>query len=97
MTATVADCLDLSGIWHKDHASAALYSVRFTYWVDGRMHTGCFKTQNKYAAGDSLQIRHDPRHPEHNSADPEETLRTELLIVAAIGLIALYFGMAWHF
>ena len=96
-TATVADCLDLSGMWDEGHTSAALYSVRFTYWVDGRMHTGCFKSRSKYSPGDTLLVRHDPLHHECNSADPEEKLRTELLIVLAISLVALYFAMAWHF
>jgi hypothetical protein len=93
-TATVADCLDLSGMWDKEHTSAALYSVRFTYWVDERMHTGCFKSRTKYAAGDSLQVRYDPKDPERNSADPVERLQTELLIAAAAALIALYFIVA---
>ncbi len=95
--ATVADCLNLSGIWDKSERTAALYSVRFTYWVEGRMYTGCFKTRTRYATGEVLQVRHDPMHPERNSADPEEKLRTELLIAAAAGLVALYFAMAWHF
>lgn len=96
-TATVADCLDLSGMWDEGHTSAALYSVRFTYWVDGHMHTGCFKSRSKYSPGDTLIVRHDPLHHECNSGDPEEKLRTELLIVLAISLVALYFAMAWHF
>jgi hypothetical protein len=97
VTATVADCLNLSGMWDKNHAAAHLYSVRFTYWVEGRMHTGCFKTRTKFAAGEELRVRHDPRHPERNSADPEEKLRTELLIAAAAALVALYFAVAWRF
>ena len=92
--ATVADCLNLSGMWDKSHATADLYSVRFTYWVDGVMHTGCFKTRTKYSPGDTLMVRHDPRHHERNSADPIEKFRTELLIVAAVALIALYFIVA---
>jgi len=96
VTATVADCLNLSGMWDKSHTSVDLYSVRFTYWVEGRMHTGCFKTRTRHAAGDALQVRYDPLHPERNSADPVERLRTELLIAASIGLIALYFAIAWH-
>ncbi len=96
VTATVADCLDLSGMWDKGHTSAALYSVRFTYWVAERMYTGCFKTRTRYSAGETLVVRHDPVHPERNSADPEEKLRTELLITAALALIALYFAIAWH-
>jgi hypothetical protein len=95
-TATVADCLNLSGMWDKSRPSADLYSVRFTYWVEGRMHTGCFKTRTKYAQGETLTVRHDPRHPERNSADPEETLRTEMLIAAAAALVALYFALVWH-
>ena len=96
LTATVAECLDLSGKGGKGHTSAALYSVRFTYWVDGRMHTGCFKTRTKYSPGDHLLVRHDPIRHERNSADPEEKLRTELLIAAAISLVVLYFAIAWH-
>lgn len=92
--ATVADCLNLSGMWDTGHARADLYSVRFTYWVDGRMHTGCFKSRTRYAPGDTLMVRHDPRHHERNSADPEEKLRTELLILLAVSLIALYFAVA---
>jgi len=95
-TATVAVCLDLSGIWDKSRKSVDLYSVRFTYWVEGRMHTGCFKTRTRHAAGEQLQVRYHPRHPERNSADPVERLRTELLIAASIGLAALYFAIAWH-
>ncbi len=94
--ATVADCLNLSGMWDKSQAMADLYSVRFTYWVNGVMHTGCFKTRTKYAPGDTLMVRHDPRHHERNSADPVEKLRTELLIAAAVTLIALYFVLVWH-
>jgi hypothetical protein len=94
--ATVADCLNLSGIWHKADTTADLYNVRFTYWVDGVMHTGCFKTRTKYAAGDTLMVRHDPRHHERNSADPLEKLRTELLIAAAVVLVALYSVLVWH-
>ena len=97
VTATVADCLNLSGMWDKGHTTAALYSVRFTYWVGGRMYTGCFKSRSKHSPGDTLLVRHDPLHHERNSADPEEKLRTELLIVLAIGLVALYFAVAWHF
>ena len=96
VVATVADCLNLSGMWDKSQATAALYSVRFTYWVDGQMHTGCFKTRTKYATGDTLMVRHDPRRHERNSADPEERLRTELLIAAAVALVALYFVLVWH-
>jgi hypothetical protein len=96
VTATVADCLNLSGIWEKSHAVVDLYSVRFTYWVEGTMHTGCFKTRTRHAAGEELQVRYDPQHPERNSADPVERLRTELLIAASIGLVALYFAIAWH-
>src|SRR5271167_4706745 len=92
--ATVADCLNLSGMWDKSNATANLYSVRFTYWVDGMMHTGCFKTRTNYATGDTLMVRHDPRHHERNSADPEEKLRTELLIAAAVALVALYIAVA---
>jgi len=95
--ATVADCLNLSGIWDKSHTSSDLYNVRFTYWVDGRMHTGCFKTRTKYMPGDTLMVRHDPRHPERNSADPVERLQTELLIAAAVALVALYFVIASRF
>ena len=84
-------------MWDKGHTSAALYSVRFTYWVDGRMHTGCFKTRTKHSPGDTLIVRHDPIRHERNSADPEERLRTELLIVLAVSLAALYFAIAWHF
>ncbi len=94
--ATVADCLDLSGMWDKGQATADLYSVRFTYWVEGVMHTGCFKTRTKYAPGDTLMVRHDPRRHECNSTDPEEKLRTELLIAAAVALVALYFVLVWH-
>jgi hypothetical protein len=94
--ATVADCYHLSGNWSKDHPTAALYSVRFTYWVDGVMHTGCFKTRTKYAPGDTLMVRHDPSRHECNSTDPVERLRTELLIAAAAGLVALYFVLVWH-
>jgi hypothetical protein len=94
--ATVADCLNLSGMLDKSDAIADLYSVRFTYWVDGRMHTGCFKTRTKYVPGDTLMVRHDPRHHERNSADPEEKLKTELLIAAAVALVALYFVLVWH-
>jgi hypothetical protein len=96
VTATVADCLNLSGMWDKSHTSVDLYSVRFTYWVEGNMHTGCFKTRTRHAAGEELQVRYDPLHPERNSADPVERLRTELLIAASIGLVALYFAIAWH-
>jgi hypothetical protein len=95
-TATVADCLNLSGMWDKGQPSAALYSVRFTYWVEGRMHTGCFKTRTKYSPGDTLTVRHDPVRHERNSSDPDEKLRTELLIAACVGLAALYFAIAWH-
>jgi hypothetical protein len=94
--ATVADCLNLSGMWDNGQSTAGLYSVRFTYWVDGVMHTGCFKTRTKYAPGDTLMVRHDPRHHQCNSADPVEKLRTELLIAAAVALIALYFVLVWH-
>jgi hypothetical protein len=94
--ATVADCLNLSGISDKSPATADLYSVRFTYWVDGNMHTGCFKTRTKYVPGDTLMVRHDPRRHECNSSDPEEKLRTELLIAAAVALVALYFVFVWH-
>jgi hypothetical protein len=96
VTATVADCLNLSGMWDKNQSSPDLYSVRFTYWVDDRMHTGCFKTRTRYVAGEDLAVRYDPAHPERNSADPEEKLRTELLIAAAVALVALYFAIAWH-
>jgi hypothetical protein len=96
-TATVADCLNLSGMWDKGQPSAALYSVRFTYWVDSRMHTGCFKTRTRYAPGDTIMVRHDPQRPERNSTEPIERLKTELLIIAAIGLVALYFAVAFHF
>ena len=96
--ATVAECLNLSGMSDKDHETAPLYSVRFTYWVEGRMHTGCFKSRTKYSPGDTLLVRHDPERHEHNSADPEERLRTELLIVAAVALVALYVAIAFlHF
>src|SRR5271154_7342530 len=95
--ATVAECLNLSGMWDKDHTIPPLYSVRFTYWVEGCMHTGCFKTRTKYSPGDTLLVRHDPERHECNSADPEEKLRTELLIVLAVSLAALFFAMAWHF
>jgi hypothetical protein len=95
-TATVADCLNLSGMWDKSHTAVDLYSVRFTYWVEAQMYTGCFKTRTRYAAGEELQVRYDPLHPERNSADPVERLRTELLIAASIGLVALYFAIAWH-
>jgi hypothetical protein len=91
VTATVADCLNLSGMWDKAHTATDLYSVRFTYWVDGRMYSGCFKSRTRYAIGEELQVRHDPVHPERNSADPVERLRTELLIAASVVLIALYF------
>jgi hypothetical protein len=91
VTATVADCLNLSGIWDKGHTSADLYSIRFTYWVDGQMYTGCFKSRTRYVPGEELQVRHDPLHPERNSADPVERLRTELLVAAAVVLVALYF------
>ena len=95
--ATVADCLNLSGMWDKGQATAALYSVRFTYWVDGRMHTGCFKTRNQVCAWRyALMVRHDPRRHECNSTDPEEKLRTELLIAAAVALVALYFAVLWR-
>jgi len=96
-TATVADCLDLSGLWDKSHTTADLYTVRFTYWVEGRMYSGCFKSRVTYSAGEELQVSYDPLHPERNSADPEEKLRTELLIAASIGLVALYFALAWRF
>ncbi|AXC09819.1 hypothetical protein ACPOL_0442 [Acidisarcina polymorpha] len=95
--ATVADCLNLSGMWDEDRPHADLYSVRFTYWVYDRMHTGCFKTRTRYSPGETLMVRHDPVRPERNSADPEEKLRTELLIVAAVSLIALYFALVVHF
>jgi hypothetical protein len=94
--ATVADCFNLSGMWDKSQATAALYSVRFTYWVNGVMHTGCFKTRTKYSPGDTLMVRHDPRRHECNSTDPEEKLRTELLIATAVALVALYFAMTWY-
>jgi hypothetical protein len=96
VTATIADCLNLSGMWDKSHTTVDLYSVRFTYWVNGRMYTGCFKSRTRYSAGEEIQVRHDPLHPERNSADPVERLRTELLIAASIGLVALYFAIAWH-
>jgi hypothetical protein len=84
-------------MWSRDQASPELYSVRFTYWVDGRMHTGCFKSRRKYVAGEPLlQVRYDPHHPERNSTDPEERLRTELLIAASVGLVALYFVLAFR-
>ena len=95
-TATVADCLNLSGKWDSEKPSAPLYSIRFTYWVEGRMHTGCFKTRTKYSPGDTLLVRHDPVRHECNSSDPEEKLRTELLIAACIGLVALYVAITWH-
>jgi Protein of unknown function (DUF3592) len=94
--ATVGDCLSLSGRWEEGQSTAALYSVRFIYWVDGVMHTGCFKSRTKYAPGDMLTVRYNPRHPERNSADPEEKLRTEILIAAAALLVALYFVLVWH-
>jgi hypothetical protein len=81
--ATVADCLNLSGMLDKGQSAAALYSVRFTYWVDGVMHTGCFKTRTRYAPGDTLMVRHDPRRHECNSTDPEEKLRTACLAFVA--------------
>ena len=83
-------------MWDKAHATADLYSVRFTYWVDGVMHTGCFKTRTKYAPGETLMVRHDPRHHERNSADPVEKLQTGLLVAAAVTLVALYFVLLWH-
>ncbi len=92
--ATVADCLNLSGMWDKNHTTADLYNVRFTYWVEGRMYTGCFKTRTKYVQGETLTVRHDPRHHERNSADPVERLQTELLVAAAAALVALYFVVA---
>jgi hypothetical protein len=92
--ATVADCFNLSDLLNKNSATGDCYSVRFTYWVDGAMHTGCFKTRTKYAQGDTLMVRHDPRRHERNSADPIERFRTELLIAAAVVLIALYFVVA---
>ena len=95
-TATVADCLALSGSWDKDRPHADLYSVRFTYWVNSQMHTGCFKSRTKYSPGDTLLVRHDPERHERNSADPEERLRTELLVIAAVGLVALYLAIVWH-
>jgi hypothetical protein len=95
-TATVADCLHISGVWDKSRPAKELYTVRFTYWADGRMYTGCFKTRTPYAAGEELPVRYDPLHPERNSADPLEKLRTELLIAASIALVALYFAIAWH-
>ena len=95
-TATVADCLNLSGMWDSGKPFAPLYSVRFTYWVDGRMHTGCFKSRTKYNPGDTLMVRHDPVRHERNSSDPEERLRTELLIAACVCLVVLYFVVTWQ-
>jgi len=94
--ATVADCLNLSGQWDKGKSTAALYSVRFTYWVDGVMHTGCFKSRTKYVPGDTIMVRHDPRHHERNSADPKERLTTGLLVAAAVVLVALYLALVLH-
>jgi hypothetical protein len=60
------------------------------------MYTGCFKSRTKYDAGDTLLVRHDPVRHECNSSDPEERLRTELLIAVCVGLAALYFVITWH-
>ena len=51
---------------------------------------------NSSRGGRGASVRYDPLHPERNSADPVERLRTELLIAASIGLVALYFAIAWH-
>lgn len=94
-TATVADCISLADIWKKGRA-VNLYTIRFTYWVNGQMFSGCFKTEKCLAPGDSISVRYDPHHPERNSADPEDLFQTGMLIAGSVVLVVLYFLLALH-
>ncbi len=92
-TATVADCHPLTGM---SEAPAKLYSVRFVYWVQDKMYSGCFRSPQSYEAGSPLSLRYHPRHPERTTCDPQEKLRTEVLVALSVALTALYFVFAFH-
>jgi len=95
-TATIAECHALSGVGEKTDQPANLFSVRFVYWVDGQMYSGCFRSPQPYVTGSSLALRYHPRHPDRTTCDPPERLRTEFLVALSLGLTALYFLFAFH-
>ena len=95
-TATIAECHALSGIWQESDPPVPLYSVRFVYWVNGHMYSGCFRAPQAYEAGSSLPLRYHPRHPERTTCDPPEKLKTELLVALSVGLTILYAILLLH-
>ncbi len=95
-TATVADCHTLTGMRDPSDGPTNLYSVRFVYWVQDKMYSGCFRSAAGLRGRQPLALRYHPRHPERTTCDPPEKLRTEVLVALSVALTALYFVFAFH-
>ncbi len=73
-----------------------LYSVVFTYKVDGSWYGGTFTTMAFQKDGDTLAVSYDPSNPEINNFLKRERTRRWLYIVFFTGMAMLAIYLFTH-
>ena len=74
----------------ESHTKAGnVYSVVFTYVVDGSYYGGTFTTMQRYADGETFAIQYDPENPERNDVVRRDRIRNWLYALFFVGLAVM--------
>ncbi len=75
-----------------DGRGGPIYTVVFTYQVDGHWCGGTFTTGDEYKVGDSVAVRYDPKHPDRNDLSVQES-RKKWMVAAVVAVLFLIFAL----
>ena len=77
-----------------DGRGGPIYTVVFTYEVDGHWCGGTFTTFEEYRKGDAVAVRYDPKNPDYNDLAQEES-RTNWIVAGMVTAVVLLSVLAW--
>ena len=82
----------VASIEEQQTRGGTVYSIVFTYKVDGEWYGGTFTTRDSYSKGDAISVRYDPNKPDRNDLVERETIRHWV-----IGAILVSGAAVWLF
>ena len=85
-----------TGVERMETRGGPVYTVLFNYEVDGHWCSGSFTTNEEYRVGDSVAVRYDPKNPDSNDLDQQES-RAGLVVLGVLFIVAVAVLWAvWH-
>lgn len=73
-----------------------IYTVVFTYKVEGSWCGGTFTTRDEYRKGDSVVVRYDPKNPDYNDLTQKDTRERWIIGGVVVAAVLLWLWAILH-